>query len=69
MDAVNHQLLLAARPDGLPKQSDFELVEQPVAQPGEGEVLVKILYLSLDPAMRGWMTRAAPTCPRCGSAR
>ncbi len=55
MDLVNHQLLLAARPVGLPTQGDFKLVEEPVAEPGEGEVLVKILYLSLDPAMRGWM--------------
>jgi NADPH-dependent curcumin reductase CurA len=37
------------------QRSDFEYVEAPVLQPGDGEVLVKILYISLDPAMRGWM--------------
>jgi len=37
------------------KRSDFEFVTEPTGEPGPGEVLVKILYLSLDPAMRGWM--------------
>ena len=55
MDDVNHQIRLAARPVGLPRPSDWSLTEKPVAEPGEGEVLVKILYVSLDPAMRGWM--------------
>jgi NADPH-dependent curcumin reductase CurA len=55
LDAVNHQIRLAARPVGLPKPSDWELTEEPVGEPGEGEVLVKIRYVSLDPAMRGWM--------------
>jgi NADPH-dependent curcumin reductase CurA len=55
LDAVNHQFRLAARPVGLPKDSDWQLTEEPVADPGDGEVLVKIKYLSLDPAMRGWM--------------
>ncbi|HEY2282460.1 MAG TPA: NADP-dependent oxidoreductase [Solirubrobacteraceae bacterium] len=55
MDAVNHQVRLAARPEGLLKPSDWSHTEEPVPEPGEGEVLVKILYLSLDPAMRGWV--------------
>src|SRR5690242_1111686 len=55
MDAVNHQFQLASRPVGLPKRSDWLYTEQPVAQPGEGEVLIRIRYISLDPAMRGWM--------------
>jgi NADPH-dependent curcumin reductase len=55
MDAVNHQFQLAARPVGLPKPSDWHYAEVPVAEPGEGEVLVKVQYISLDPAMRGWM--------------
>jgi NADPH-dependent curcumin reductase CurA len=52
---VNHQFRLARRPVGMVQRSDFDYVEAPVAEPGEGEVLVKILYISLDPAMRGWM--------------
>jgi len=55
MDDVNHQFRLAARPVGLPKPSDWQYTEEPVPEPGDGEVLVKILYISLDPAMRGWM--------------
>ncbi len=58
MDAINHQVRLAARPVGLPKPSDWQYTEEPVGEPGEGEVLVKISYLSLDPAMRGWMNDA-----------
>ena len=56
MRVINHQFRLAARrPVGLPERSDWSLTEEPVRDPAEGEFLVKILYLSLDPAMRGWM--------------
>ncbi len=55
-DTVNRQILLAARPEGAIKTSDFRHGEGPIPQPGENEVLVRNLYLSLDPAMRGWMT-------------
>ncbi len=55
MDTVNHQVRLAARPVGMCKPSDWEHTEEPVAEPDDGEVLVKVHYLSLDPAMRGWM--------------
>ena len=54
-DAINHQVRLAARPVGLPKRSDWQFTETPVPKPGDREVLVRTLYLSLDPAMRGWM--------------
>ena len=52
---VNRQVRLAARPVGWPKTSDWNFTEEPVGDPGEGEVLVRVRYLSLDPAMRGWM--------------
>src|SRR5438270_11479116 len=55
MSATNHQFRLAARPVGLPKRSDFNYTEEPVRDPAAGELLVKIRYISLDPAMRGWM--------------
>jgi NADPH-dependent curcumin reductase CurA len=55
VDGVNHQFQLAARPVGLPKPSDWHYAEAPTSQPGDGEVLVQIQYVSLDPAMRGWM--------------
>jgi NADPH-dependent curcumin reductase len=51
----NRQFKLTARPVGMAKRSDFEFVTEPTGEPGPGEALVKILYLSLDPAMRGWM--------------
>src|ERR1019366_8663213 len=55
---VNHQLRLAARPVGLPKPSDWEFTEEQVTGSGEGDVVVRVDYLSLDPAMRGWMSDA-----------
>ena len=51
----NTQFRLAARPVGLPKRSDWSLTTEELAQPADGQVLVKVLQLSLDPAMRGWM--------------
>jgi hypothetical protein len=48
------------------RRSDFEFVEAPVAEPGDGEVLVKILYISLDPAMRGWMNEGKSYVPPVG---
>ncbi|MGH7321643.1 MAG: NADP-dependent oxidoreductase [Candidatus Rokuibacteriota bacterium] len=53
--AVNRQFLLAARPVGMVKPSDFAYREEPVPVPGPGQVLVRNIWLSLDPAMRGWM--------------
>ncbi|WP_338848668.1 NADP-dependent oxidoreductase [Massilia sp. W12] len=52
---MNHQYRLAARPLGLPKDSDWQYGSEPVRELQDGEILVKVLYLSLDPAMRGWM--------------
>jgi NADPH-dependent curcumin reductase len=52
---TNHQFRLAARPVGTPRRTDWSYVEEPVRQPNDGEVLIKTLFLSLDPAMRGWM--------------
>ena len=53
---TNRQITLAARPEGFPKETDFALVEAPVAEPGAGEVLVRARWLSLDPYMRGRMS-------------
>ena len=55
MDATNHRFELAARPVGLPKREDWNYTEGPVGEPADGELLIKVLYISLDPAMRGWM--------------
>lgn len=54
---VNHQWRLAARPEGLIKESDFTWTEEAVPELQDGQVLVRNLYLSLDPTMRGWASR------------
>lgn len=55
MSQVNHQFRLAARPVGIPKATDWSLTQEAVGSPGENQLLVKVLLISLDPAMRGWM--------------
>jgi NADPH-dependent curcumin reductase len=66
MDDVNHQFRLAARPVGLPKPSDWQYTEEPVPEPGDGEVLVKVRYVGLEPAMRGWMNDSRSYIPPVG---
>jgi NADPH-dependent curcumin reductase CurA len=56
---MNRQLLLNARPVGDIKYSDFKLVERETPVPADGEVLIKTLYLAVEPAMRGWMENRA----------
>jgi len=63
---TNHQTRLAARPNGLPKRSDWQFTTEPVVEPDEGGVLVKVLVLSLDPAMRGWMNEGKSYIPPVG---
>src|SRR5713226_632141 len=55
MSQINHQFRLAARPVGLPKSSDWNHTEEPVPEPADGALVIQVLYISLDPAMRGWM--------------
>jgi NADPH-dependent curcumin reductase CurA len=64
--AGNRQFRLAARPVGLPKPGDWKLTTEPVADPADGQVLVKVLQLSLDPAMRGWMNEGRSYIPPVG---
>jgi NADPH-dependent curcumin reductase CurA len=54
----NRMVKLARRPVGMAKREDFSIEDGPVPQPGPGEFRVKIEYISLDPAMRGWMNDA-----------
>jgi NADPH-dependent curcumin reductase CurA len=53
---MTREIVLAARPQGPPTESDFELRDTPGARPGEGEVLVRNVFVSVDPYMRGRMT-------------
>jgi NADPH-dependent curcumin reductase CurA len=58
MENRNRQVLLKRRPAGAPTVSDFEVADAPVPDPSEGEVLVRGIYLSLDPYMRGRISAA-----------
>jgi NADPH-dependent curcumin reductase CurA len=53
---INRKIVLAARPVGYPKESDFKLIEETVRSLDQGELLIRIIYLSLDPYMRGMMS-------------
>jgi NADPH-dependent curcumin reductase CurA len=59
----NRQIRLASRPVGLPTRQSWQFTDEDLPQPAEGGVLVKVLYLSLDPAMRGWMNDAKSYIP------
>ncbi len=61
---TNRRIVLAARPEGAPKDSDFRLVEAAVPEPGAGEMPCRTIYLSLDPYMRGRMNAAKSYAPR-----
>ena len=65
-DLTNRQFLLAKRPVGAATRDTFTYQEIPVGQPVEGQVLVKNEYLSLDPAMRGWMNEGKSYIPPVG---
>ncbi|MFK3910192.1 NADP-dependent oxidoreductase [Pseudomonas monteilii] len=66
MTATNRRFLLAKRPQGEVRRDDFTFETVPVTEPGEGHVVVKNLYLSLDPAMRGWMNEGKSYVPPVG---
>jgi NADPH-dependent curcumin reductase CurA len=65
-NAVNRQWRLAARPKGLPKATDWDLRTEAIPEPEEGQFLVRVLYISLDPAMRGWMNEGRSYVPPVG---
>lgn len=54
LPARNRRILLAQRPTGIPQASDFAFDEAPQPSPGDGEFLIRNIYLSVDPAQRGW---------------
>lgn len=66
MAMINHQVRLAARPQGVVKASDWQFTQEETGTPGEGEVLVEVLYVSLDPAMRGWLNERRSYIPPVG---
>jgi NADPH-dependent curcumin reductase CurA len=56
---INRQVLLKSRPAGIPEAENFEIVDTPVPEPADNEILVRNIYLSVEPAMRGWVSEVA----------
>jgi NADPH-dependent curcumin reductase CurA len=63
MTAANRRVVLASRPRGEASEDNFRIVEVPIPKPGDGEVLVRNEWLSLDPYMRGRMNEARSYAP------
>ena len=63
MPEQNRQVLLKRRPDGMPTLGDFDIVDAPLPEPKAGEVLLRGIYLSLDPYMRGRISGAPSYAP------
>jgi NADPH-dependent curcumin reductase len=57
--SVNRQVRLKSRPSGIPDAEHFEIVTTPVPEPLDGQVVVRNIYLSVEPAMRGWVSAVA----------
>jgi len=55
MSTINRRLFLKHRPEGMVKREDFDLVPQPLGELQDGEVLVRVMYISMDPTNRVWM--------------
>lgn len=68
---TNRQWRLARRPDGAFRPDDVALTEEPVPAPADGQALVRVSHLSMDPAIRGWMERDTylPKIPEGGVVR
>lgn len=66
MTQTNRRFLLAKRPVGAVTRDDFTYEQVPASEPAEGQIQVKNLYLSLDPAMRGWMNEGKSYIPPVG---
>ena len=61
--STSRQWRLAGRPVGKIRESDFELVEVPVPKPADGQFVVAVTHISIDPAMRGWMNAGRSYIP------
>ncbi len=66
MGLINHRFTLVSRPVGMPKRTDWAYEEETVRELHEGEFLIRVLFISLDPAMRGWMNQARSYVPPVG---
>ena len=59
MTKLNRQVILSSRPAGIPQAGDFQIVECPLPDLADGQLLIRNLYLSVEPAMRGWVSATA----------
>ena len=66
MAFINHKFTLASRPVGMPKRTDWNYEQETVRELHEGELLIRVLLISLDPAMRGWMNQSRSYTPPVG---
>lgn len=66
MDTINRRWVLAGRPHGMVREDNFALQHAPVPEPGPGGYLVRTLYVSVDPAMRGWLDDRPSYVPPVG---
>lgn len=62
-DHLQHQVLLRERPVGIPQPHHFEIVATPIPTPGPNQVLIRNAFLSVEPAMRGWVNDAPNYLP------
>ena len=60
---INRSVVLASRPHGAPVEANFRIEQGPIPEPAEGQVLLRTIYLSLDPYMRGRMSDAPSYAP------
>ena len=58
-DTHHRRVVLARRPEGIPQAADFRIESAPILRPGDGQVLIRNRFLSVEPAMRGWVNAAA----------
>ena len=63
MPALNRQIVIATRPQGRAKRSDFDIVERPLPEPGDGQVMFRNVLISMDPYQRNLMGNAASEMP------
>ena len=56
---INRQVMLKSRPADIPQAENFEVVEAPLPELADNQVLVRNIYLSVEPAMRGWVSAVA----------
>ena len=66
---THRRIVLLRRPPAEPSETDFRIEEVPTPEPGPSQALVRVIYLSLDPYMRGRMRDAASYAARSASAR